>query len=401
MKNKIVEIDFYELCEQYEKNLNIQLRDFGSEYEYLKFWVPDTDLKKSFCNLIEALKEIKYFNFKVFFNSKKNFVIDENFLTSIEKNVGKINVLKKSGDLYANINIDIEKYDNNFKIFLPSSHKKTMIRKFEKIQNTQKVAIEDIHKDYLKKINQFKKIKLDYCFFDHENEIQNYLNNKSNIFFSHKDGIFELKLIINQSDHTIIKCYHNLKNINHNSILINFFCNYLKGLHIQEAADHAVIYLEHYFRPSNTNHLKGIILPDQAGTSFKSINIIIRKILEFYRKINNYKDTTNRFYTKIGQSWKNLSDKEKQSKIENIILDFNKKNQIPNDQLKFIAIDKSIRVYVQVDNKINQNQNQLMHLENSLKKFEKRLEIFTTEIKDSNKLRWKNAPKSDTVLKNN
>ena len=56
---------------------------------------------------------------------------------------------------------------------------------------------------------------------------------------------------------------------------------------------------------------------------------------------------------------------------------------------------------MQVDNKINQNQNQLMHLENSLKKFEKRLEIFTTEIKDSNKLRWKNAPKSDTVLKNN
>ena len=89
---------------------------------------------------------------------------------------------------------------------------------------------------------------------------------------------------------------------------------------------------------------------------------------------------------------------DKESKIENIILDFNKKNQIPNDQLKFIAIDKSIRVYVQVDNKINQNQNQLMHLENSLKKFEKRLEIFTTEIKDSNKLRWKNAPKPDAVL---
>ena len=63
--------------------------------------------------------------------------------------------------------------------------------------------------------------------------------------------------------------------------------------------------------------------------------------------------------------------------------------------------DKSIRIYVQIGNEINQNQNQLMLLEDSLKKIEKRLEIFTTEIKDSNKLRWKNAPKSDTVLKNN
>ena len=105
MKNKIIEIDFYELCEQYEKNLNIKLRDFGSDYEYLKFWVPDTDLKKSFCNLIEALKEIKYFNFKVFLNSKKNHVIDENFLKSLEKNVGKINVSKNKNNLYANINI--------------------------------------------------------------------------------------------------------------------------------------------------------------------------------------------------------------------------------------------------------------------------------------------------------
>jgi len=401
MKNEIIEIDFYELCEQYEKNLNINLRDFGSEHEYLKFWVPDTDLKKSFYNLIEAFKEIKYFNFKVFLNRKKNNIIDESFLNSIEKNIGKISVLQSNGNLYVNINIDIEKYDNNFQIFSTPSSINTSVKKFNKIKKNRKTVIVDINKNYFKKINQLKRFKINHCFIDYENEIQNYLKNKLNIILSHKNGIFEIKLIINKSNHMITKCYHNIKDKNYNSVLINFFCSYLRGLHIQEAADHAVIYLEHYFRSIDKNSSKGIILPNQAGTSFKSINIIIRKILESYRKINNYKDTTNRFYTKIGQSWKNLSDKEKQSKIENIILDFNKKNQIPNDQLKFIAIDKSIRVYVQIDNKTNQNQNQLMHLENSLKKIEKRLEIFTTEIKDSNKLRWKNAPKSDTVLKNN
>ena len=58
----------------------------------------------------------------------------------------------------------------------------------------------------------------------------------------------------------IIKCYHNLKNKNHNSILINFFCDYLEDLHIQEAADHAVIYLEHHFRPDNIKYSNGISL---------------------------------------------------------------------------------------------------------------------------------------------
>ena len=59
MKNKIIEIDFYELCEQYEKNLNIKLRDFGSDYEYLKFWVPDTDLKKRFGDAFPYVSKLK------------------------------------------------------------------------------------------------------------------------------------------------------------------------------------------------------------------------------------------------------------------------------------------------------------------------------------------------------
>ena len=35
MKNEIIEIDFYELCEQYEKNLNINLRDLEKKISNL------------------------------------------------------------------------------------------------------------------------------------------------------------------------------------------------------------------------------------------------------------------------------------------------------------------------------------------------------------------------------
>ena len=259
MKNEIIEIDFYKLSEQYEKNLNITLRDFGSEHEYLKFWVPDTDLKKSFCNLIEAFKEIEYYNFKVFLNCKKKNIIDTNFLNNIENNIGIINITKNNGNLYLDINININIYNNDFQNFFPSYPIKTTVKKFNIIDNKRKVVVEDIDKNYLVKINHLKQFNIDYCYLDYENEIQNYLNNESNLILSNKEGIFELKLIINKSNHKIIKCYHNLKNKNHNSILINFFCNYLKNLHIQEAADHAVIYLEHHFRPDNIKYSNGII----------------------------------------------------------------------------------------------------------------------------------------------
>ena len=52
-------IDFYKICNDYREDLNIELRDFGSKNEFMQLWVPSSDLKKSLCNLIDALKETK------------------------------------------------------------------------------------------------------------------------------------------------------------------------------------------------------------------------------------------------------------------------------------------------------------------------------------------------------
>ena len=43
----MIKIDFNELINKYDTNLLDNLRGFGGNQEYLKFWVPGTTFKKA------------------------------------------------------------------------------------------------------------------------------------------------------------------------------------------------------------------------------------------------------------------------------------------------------------------------------------------------------------------
>ena len=67
----MIRIDFNQLLDNYNNNLLDNLRGFGKDKEYLKFWVPGVTPEKSFFNLIDALKESNVYEFLVSF--KINF----------------------------------------------------------------------------------------------------------------------------------------------------------------------------------------------------------------------------------------------------------------------------------------------------------------------------------------
>ena len=161
-----------------------------------------------------------------------------------------------------------------------------------------------------------------------------------------------------------------------------------------EVSDHSIIYMEHKFRSDKDKFIGGIIMPERAGLIFLRINKINRDMLNSYREDNNYKNFINRNYPKISQYWIKLSKNEKNVKIQEQIYYFIINNKLSKEDIKFIRVDKYIRVFVDINKNLDQKERLLMHLENELKKVENRIEIFTEEIKDSNKLRWKNAPKS-------
>ena len=62
----MIKIDFNDLLDNYNTNLLDNLRGFGSNEEYLKFYVPGTSAIKSFYNLIDALFEGHQLEFLIY-----------------------------------------------------------------------------------------------------------------------------------------------------------------------------------------------------------------------------------------------------------------------------------------------------------------------------------------------
>ena len=65
----MIKIDFNDLLDNYNTNLLDNLRGFGSEEEYLKFYVPGTSSIKCFFNLIDALIEAQQLEFLIYYKN--------------------------------------------------------------------------------------------------------------------------------------------------------------------------------------------------------------------------------------------------------------------------------------------------------------------------------------------
>ena len=100
-------INLKHLINSYDQNLLDNLRGFGKEDEYLKFWVPGTDNYQSYVNLVDALIESKIYTFKISFDKIDE---DENFFKKIDENLIKVSKYDKINDKEYKIDIDINEY---------------------------------------------------------------------------------------------------------------------------------------------------------------------------------------------------------------------------------------------------------------------------------------------------
>ena len=160
-----------------------------------------------------------------------------------------------------------------------------------------------------------------------------------------------------------------------------------------------MIYLEEKIRLSNNDLIsKGIILPGQAGSYFTSINNAIRNVFSEYKARNNIEFDINKNYFEISPYWKKLDNEEKFKKINLVIQEICKNNNLlSQESVSINKIENDFKVYLKVDNafkKLQQDKNVLLEIEIKLKKIENTLEIFVDEILDQNKLRLKNSPQN-------
>jgi hypothetical protein len=376
----VQKINFKELISSYDQNLLDNLRGFGKDDEYLKFWVPGTDNYQSFLNLIDALIESKIFQFQISFQEVSR---EDDFIKKIEEILIDISNFNKINDDYE-INLNNKKY-LDFKI----RHKKKFDKEVKLKIDQTKIAIiekneENIEKIYRENLSHF--LPNDYYI----NKIQF----DKNIF---KESFKEIDLFFEIENDIIINVFHNSNKSSDREKLINIFFDLIINKDIQEAADHGVIYLEEKIRIFNNAKISpGIILPRQAGEYFNVLNNIIRDVFNNYKIKNNLKFDVNKNYFIMSEQWKLFSNKEKLQKI-NTVLDKIKSTNISleNDSISVNKIENNFKIYLDVDknfSKLQREKNIILDIEIKLKTLDNTLEVFVEEILDQNKLRLKNSP---------
>ena len=381
----MIKINFDKLINSYDTNLLDNLRGFGSDEEYLKFWVPGTIEIKSFYNLIDALFEVEQFRFIIIIKKK---LYDDKLSKDVTSYLNKIGSYKKIEEKeFTNLEIKIDKnyytkkqITNNYIIeekFINKIDKKKKISVFKsnkKIETPYKKEIKNIYSN-----NYYSKINF----------------NDKNLFIKKIEDINVNFVIENK---TIIKLSHNCEKEIILKKLIEIFFDICINKNIQEAADHAVIYLEEKIRLSQEKLIKpGIILPSHAGSYFDDLNSIIREVFQEYSKKNLLKFYVNKNYTKKSYYWINLDESEKLKKINIIIRDICKKNNLTDESAIAHGIEANFKISLNCDKafkNLQEKKNLLLEIERKIKRLDDTLEVFVEEALDKNKLRIKNSPQT-------
>ncbi len=381
----MIKIDFNELINKYDTNLLDNLRGFGSNQEYLKFWVPGTTFQKSFYNLIDALVESQHLEIMVSFDYN-SFDID--FYNETEFFLKKISSFQKEKEnnlinFYIKIDANLYRQKKNENI----SVIKNEIEKKIDYKNTisvfrSKEKLNPIYEDGIEKISP-----TDY--------FEEKILESKNSFSKEIEGI-QLNFIIENKNITGLA--HNCKRDIILKKLINIFFDICINKNIQEAADHSAIYLEEKIRLNNKHLTKeGIILPSHAGTYFDDLNIVIRNIFSEYKSRESLEFEINKNYFKKSYHWINLEEVEKIKKINEIIFKVLNKNNLNANAALAKSIESNFRVNLEIDKSfkvLQERKNLLLEIERKIKVLDQTLEVFIDESLDKNKLRIKNSPQT-------
>jgi hypothetical protein len=386
----MVKINFDELINNYDDNLLDNLRGFGKEKEYLKFWVPGTSQLQSFNNLIDALIEANFYKFSISF---KELSCDNEFSKNVElflKKIGEFNNLKKQNIKTLDIKINKKNYEE-YK-WIKKSYLKNIDTDKKKFDEKKEITIfksdkeiEKIYETNLQKMN-FK----DYYSNKKLTDKNLYMGSidKYNLYFLVKDKI-------------IVDLYHNCNEKIVLKKLIDAFMNICIKKNIQEASDHGVIYLEEKIRLQGRSITKpGIILPSHAGTHFDSLNKIIRKIFNDYKKNSSTDFNVNKNHYRKSYQWINLPEEIKIKEINLVVKKIIEKNNLSEENISIQSIDHNFKINFGVDRKfkdVQDKKNLLLELEIALKKIDETLEVFIDEVLDQNKLRLKNSPQTKLI----
>ena len=381
-------IIFSELLENYNTNLITKLRGFGEDNDYLQYWVPGTTKENSLLNLIEALFESKTYEFNIILNKDEEKISSE--LLKFNGKIGTItmNLENEKINLFFEIDKKLNKLDLKEKTLSATSQNK---RFFPEIKSITRIKEKNLVNDSLRK----KVISMNIKKFENTNPV------KDENCKTYEEKILNhfIYLQIDTKNLIVKNAYHDFKEIKEEFIIIDIFLSQILKKHIQEVSEHSLIYLEDYLRPKNFKKNHGIFLPFQAGSIFEDLNNLIRGVYKKIKTDFDFNDQINKDYMNLSNKWMTMSNVNREITVNKIINEsIVEELNLKKDDIILSGIEIDFRIVVELSKDFRKrlkNESLLLKAEMILKeKIEKRLELFTMEVKDQNKLRLKNSPQN-------
>ena len=386
----MIEIDLDNLVNNYEQGLLTKLRGFANEHQYIEYWVPGTTKIDSLFNLVNSLFESKEFSFNILINLKDVEVVE--YIMNFNNKIGQLKKIENKNYFKINFDLDQNNFDQFFKIKLSNKNLNTK-RIFKKTKIVNKPIEKELINEDFKESVQRLDIKR---FKNNINKIVDNCNHYEQEILNNK-----IHILIDKSDHIVKHAFHDFEKITDIAIVVDVFLDQIINKSIQESAEHSVIYLEHYLRPKIIEEkIKGIILPHVGGKVFQILNDLIRQIYLQCKIDLNFSDKINKEFTQLSSKWSALDSIKKENLINHVLKNHVfKELNLGEEDIVLSRIEINFRVILELSNNFRNRQkddNILLKVEKIFhKKIDERLELFTMEIKDQNKLRTKNSPQKN------
>ena len=380
-----MKIDFLKLTQDFNSDLNNKLRGERGE-GYLEFWVPDTIKVKSIYNLVDAIFESNNNNAEVFnLRLKSNELDDLKSLNDIAfKSIDEDKII---------IEINREKYINYKKKNNKSKKINLQERTFEEVNNLETINVnEDISNYYQQAINESN--------YQIKNKRNLNLKNEQTIKLKFSENQ-QITLSINKSDLIILDAVISYQSENKITKLLDLFCEIIKNKRLQEVAEHGVIYLEYELQKMNKtkrDEVQGVYLPSNSGGIFNLLNFKLREVYIQLLKDKKIKEEINKDYYDTNKEWIALSFDEQKKRVDEILEKYVfRQYNINKNDISLLRVVLGNRLEFELSKNLTGDFEdfKLFRIEEVLKNnIDKSIELVTVEVKDSNKLRLSNAPKS-------
>ena len=389
----MISINFDNLLADYNNQLGLKLRGDRTNEEHLQFWVPSEDITESLLNLIDSLKETHNLKFEIKVDTKK---FNNESLTNFKKilsNIGNYSLEEKINNFNFLIELNSQNYDNYFKADLKkqkinTKKKKDQINEVENI--FEKKAIHPEYIDAISKVFKDEK-KLNNNTLNSKDKFKNYK------IFKKKYEVGELQLIYNE-EKTFFKILleTNKKYLDDKEVLnqaIFILNTIMKEMDFIEIKHHSLIYfIDKLLDTRKLNNLGGIIHPENIGRLFYEIKIFYAEAANEILDKKNF--IINKNYPELKKFWLEKNLKEKNKVINEEISLFCSNKNLEKNSISLIDLKDFFKVWVKYTDNIktsSKSENFFLSLEKYLKeKIDFRIEVFTLEKNDDNKLRTKN-----------